>query len=127
MGFAAILAIVLLYGLCSNFSYISEILGSARVVSSIDFLSSQLMNRFTSFILAGSIASIATLTIAQTTDATTCTLYRNCYYHTSRTYKPQIENDGNKNLYKTSILSIFIILITTRIATTALDSWLTKV
>lgn len=84
------------------------------------------MNRFTSFLIAGSIASIATLTIAQTTDYTTCTLYRNCYYHTSGTYKPQIENDDNKNLYKTGILSIFIIVVTTRIATTALESWLTK-
>ncbi|OUL32302.1 hypothetical protein BV372_19465 [Nostoc sp. T09] len=84
------------------------------------------MNRFTSFILAGSIASIATLAIAQTTDATTCALYRNCYYHTSRTYKPQIENDVNKNLYKSGILSMFIIFVTTRIAKTALESWLTK-
>jgi F420-0:gamma-glutamyl ligase len=85
------------------------------------------MNRFTSLIIAGSIASIATLTIAQTTDATTCVLYRNCYYHASQTYKPQIKNDVNKNLYKSGILSIFIILVTTRIATTALETWLTKV
>ncbi|MBD2356658.1 hypothetical protein H6G41_18840 [Tolypothrix sp. FACHB-123] len=84
------------------------------------------MNRFVSLIIAGSIASIATLAIAQTTDATTCTLYRNCYYHTSETYQPQIKNDVNKNLYKTGILGMFVVLVTTKIAKTALESWLTK-
>ncbi|BAY10704.1 hypothetical protein [Calothrix sp. NIES-2098] len=81
------------------------------------------MNRLISFIIAGSIASIATLAIAQATDSTTCALYRNCYYHTSRTYKPQLENDVNDNLYKTGILSMFVILVTTRIAKSALESW----
>ncbi|MDZ8053916.1 MAG: hypothetical protein RMX68_014850 [Aulosira sp. ZfuVER01] len=84
------------------------------------------MNRFTSLIVAGLIASITTLAIAQTTDGTTCALYRNCYYHTSLTYEPQVENDVNQNLYKTGILSMFIILVTTRIAKTALESWLNK-
>lgn len=84
------------------------------------------MNRFASLIIAGTIASIATLAIAQTTDASTCTLYRNCQYHTSDTYKPQIQSGANKNLYKTGILSMFIILVTTKIASTALESWLNK-
>jgi hypothetical protein len=110
-----------------NLSYISEIPLLTGVGINIDFLSLQLMNRLISFIIAGSIASIATLTIAQTTDARTCTLYRNCYYHTSRTYKSEIENDSHKNLYKSALLSIFIILVTTRIAKTALEAWLTKV
>ncbi|BAY22293.1 hypothetical protein NIES2100_20560 [Calothrix sp. NIES-2100] len=84
------------------------------------------MNRFTSFILAGSLASIATLAIAQSTDATTCVLSHNCDYNTSYTYKPQIEKDVNQNLYKTGILSMFVIIVTTKIAQTALESWLSK-
>jgi hypothetical protein len=84
------------------------------------------MNRFASLIIAGSIASITTLAIAQATDAKTCTLYNNCYYNTSFTYKPQIQNGVNKNLYKTGILSMFMILVTTKIAKTALEAWLTK-
>jgi hypothetical protein len=84
------------------------------------------MNRFASLIIAGSIASITNLAIAQATDSTTCTIYRNCYYHTSHTYKPQIENGVNKNIYKTGILSMFMILVTTKIAKTALEAWLTK-
>ncbi|MDZ7956546.1 MAG: hypothetical protein RMY34_01335 [Aulosira sp. DedQUE10] len=84
------------------------------------------MNRFASFILAGSIASMATLAIAQNTDATTCTLYRNCYYQTSNISKSQVKHDTEKNLYKSGILSIFIILALTKIAKTALESWLNK-
>ncbi|BAY65825.1 hypothetical protein NIES22_59320 [Calothrix brevissima NIES-22] len=82
------------------------------------------MNRFASLIIAGTIASIATLAIAQTTDANTCTIYQNCQYRAFDTYQPQIQSSVNKNIYKTSILSVFIILVTTKIANTALESWL---
>ncbi|BAY96276.1 hypothetical protein NIES37_02060 [Tolypothrix tenuis PCC 7101] len=92
----------------------------------LDFLSLQLMNRFASLIIAASIASIATLAIAQNTDARTCTLYRTCYYQTSNTSKSVVEYDADKNLYKSGMLSIFIVLAVTKIANNALESWLNK-
>ncbi|MBW4561072.1 MAG: hypothetical protein KME32_07900 [Mojavia pulchra JT2-VF2] len=88
------------------------------------------MNRCTSVLFASLIASFATLAIAQNTDATTCTLYRNCHYHTSDSYKPSykynFEQDTNKYLYKSGFLSIFVIILITKIAQAALNSWLTK-
>ncbi|QIR40063.1 hypothetical protein HCG51_27365 [Tolypothrix sp. PCC 7910] len=84
------------------------------------------MNRFASLIIAALIASIATLAIAQNTDATTCTLYRNCYYQTSNASKSVVKHNADTNLYKSGILSIFIILAITKIAKAALESWLTK-
>ncbi|MBD2214668.1 hypothetical protein H6G27_33190 [Nostoc linckia FACHB-104] len=84
------------------------------------------MNRFASLIIAASIASIATLAIAQNTDARTCTLYRNCYYQTSNASKSIVEYDADKNFYTSRMLSILIVLGVTKIAKNALESWLNK-
>ncbi len=84
------------------------------------------MNRWTSLFYPCLIATVLTLAMPQNTLATTCSSLNNCNYHASHSEQDYREYERDEHPYRTGIIIIVITLITTKIAKSALKSWLLK-
>ncbi|OUL19970.1 hypothetical protein [Nostoc sp. 106C] len=84
------------------------------------------MNRWTLLFHPCLIATVLTLAIAQDPVTATCISPNNCNYHAYQSEKYYREDERSEHPYKTGITIMVITLITTKIAKSALKSWLVK-
>ncbi|MBW4564689.1 MAG: hypothetical protein KME32_26920 [Mojavia pulchra JT2-VF2] len=84
------------------------------------------MNYLTFLIRPCLIATLLTLSISQNTLATTCNSQHECYTYASHSNEYHQESHHGGHPYATGITIMAVTLITTKIAKSALKSWLTK-
>ncbi|BAY11637.1 hypothetical protein [Calothrix sp. NIES-2098] len=84
------------------------------------------MNCWTSLFRPCLIATLLSVAIAQDTVATSCISPNNCNYAAYQGEKSYREYDRGEHPYRTGITIMLITFITTKIAKSALKSWLLK-
>ncbi|OUL35437.1 hypothetical protein BV372_11340 [Nostoc sp. T09] len=84
------------------------------------------MNRSTSLFHSCLIATVLTLAIAQNTVAATCISRNDCNYQAYQSEKDYREYERGEHPYRTGATIMVITFISTKIAKSALKSWLLK-